>query len=629
MCGLVGFYGDFPAERLAAMSALVAHRGPDGEGVWSDREAGIALGHRRLAIVDLSPCGRQPMSNEDGTLQLVVNGEIYNQRELREGLVARGHRFRSHTDIESILHLYEEEGEEALGRLNGIFALALWDGRQRRLLLARDPLGVKPLYYCALPQGLIFASELKALLAFPEVPRELDLQAVHQHLAYIWSAAPHTLLRSVRKLEPGYRLMARDGRIERCEPYWDLPYDGSRLPGTEAEHREELRERLAVAVERQLMSDVPVGAFLSGGVDSSAIVALMGRFQKPPVRCYTIAFEDERTDDNESDLPYARQVAAHLGADLHEVRVRPDVLGFAERMVYQLDEPQADPACINVDLICRQARADGYTVLLSGAGGDDLFSGYRRHAALHYERFWAFLPSPLRRAAAGLAGRLPVASTLGRRVRKAFQHAGESPEDRLLGYFLWAGDDVIRPLYSPAVRRELAGYDTREPLRRTLARIPGERDPLQRMLYLETKHFLPDHNLNYTDKMSMAHGVEVRVPFLDLELAAFAARLPPGEKMQGARVKALLKDAVRPWLPESVVTRSKTGFGAPLRRWIREDLREMVGDVLSPASLSRRGLFDPGQVAALIRDNEAGRIEASYLIFSLMCLEMWQRSFLE
>jgi asparagine synthase (glutamine-hydrolysing) len=569
------------------------------------------------------------MSNEDGSLQLVVNGEIYNQRELREGLVARGHRFRSHTDVETILHLYEEEGEEALGRLNGIFALALWDGRRRRLLLARDPLGVKPLYYCALPQGLLFASELKALLAFPEVPRDLDFEAVHQHLAYIWSAAPHTLLRSVRKLEPGTRLLARDGRIERQEPYWDLPYDGTRLPGTESEHREELRERLARAVERQLMSDVPVGAFLSGGVDSSAIVALMGRFQKQPVRCYTIAFADERTDDNESDLPYARQVAVHLGADLHEVRVRPDVLGFAERMVYQLDESQADPACINVDLICRQARADGYKVLLSGAGGDDLFSGYRRHAALYYERFWAFLPAALRRAAAGTAGWLPAATTLGRRVQKAFQYAGESAEERLLGYFLWAGDEVIRPLYSPGLRRELQNYDTREPLRRSLARIPREHDPLQRMLYLEAKHFLPDHNLSYTDKMSMAHGVEVRVPFLDLELAAFAARLPPGEKRQGARVKALLKDAVQPWLPEAVVTRSKTGFGAPLRRWIREDLREMVNDVLSPASLARRGLFDPDRVAALVAANAAGRIDASYLIFSLMCLEMWQRSFLE
>jgi asparagine synthase (glutamine-hydrolysing) len=628
MCGLAGFYGRFPPELLGEMSGLVAHRGPDDHGTWSDPAAGVAFAHRRLSIVDLSPDGRQPMTNEDGTLRLMVNGEIYNQGELRAELQVRGHRFRSRSDVEPVLHLYEEEGEEALRRLNGIFALALWDGRRRRLLLARDPLGVKPLYYAALPEGVLFASELKALLAAPQVSRELDLEALHQHLALIWSASPHTLLRSVRKLEPGYRLVIADGRIERHEPYWDLPYDGTRLPGTQQEHVEEVRRRLTAAVSRQLMSDVPVGAFLSGGVDSSAVVAAVRRVTGAAPPCYTIALEDEPVG-REDDLPYARRVAAHLGAELREVRVRPDVVGFAERMVYLLDEPQADPACLNVDLICRQARADGIPVLLSGAGGDDLFSGYRRHAALWAERFWGVLPVPTRQGLAGLAKRLPAGGTLGRRLQKAFVHADLPAEERLLRHFLWAGDDLLCGLYTADARQRLAGYDPLEPLRRSLARIPAETDPLQRMLYLEAKHFLPDHNLNYTDKMSMIHAVEVRVPLLDLDLVDYAVRLPPGEKRRGLRVKALFKEAVAPDLPREVLTRPKAGFGAPLRRWIRGELKEMVHDVLSPAALARRGLFEPAAVARLVADNERGAVDASYLIFSLMCSEMWLRSFLD
>ena len=640
MCGLIGFQGRFPADRmmglLAAMSCEVAHRGPDDEGYWCDPAAGVGLGHRRLSIVDLSPDGRQPMANEDGSLRLILNGEIYNQRELRSGLEARGHRFRSRSDVEPVLHLYEEEGEEALRRLNGIYALALWDARRRRLLLARDPLGVKPLYYCVLPWGVLFASELKALLAVPEVPRDLDLAAVHQHLALVWSAAPHTLLRAVRKLEPGHRLIVADGRIERHEPFWDLPYDGTRAPGSRREHAAEVRRLLTAAVERQLMADVPVGAFLSGGSDSSAVVAAARRITGAAPTCYTIALEGapaDRSERREDDLPYARLVAAHLGAELREVRVRPDVVGFAERMVYLLDEPQADPASINVDLICRQARADGFKVLLSGAGGDDLFSGYRRHAALVLERSWGWLPAPARRGLARLAGRLPADTTLGRRLGKAFRHAGLPPAERLLAYFLWAADDVVRGLFAPDVRRALAGSDPLAPLGRSLARIPAERDPLQRMLYLEAKHFLADHNLNYTDKMSMAHGVEVRVPLLDLELVEYAVRLPPGEKVHlspnGGRLKAVFKEAIAADLPRAVLTRPKTGFGAPLRHWIRGELREMVRDVLDPAGLARRGLFEPAAVARLVQSNERGEVDASYLIFSLMCIEMWMRSFVD
>jgi asparagine synthase (glutamine-hydrolysing) len=630
MCGLTGFVGPYPVERIYTMNGLVSHRGPDDEGYWIDPAAQVALGHRRLSIIDLRPEARQPMTNEDGTIQLVFNGEIYNYQELRSELERKGHRFRSLSDSETIVHLYEEEGVDAVLRLKGIFAIALWDARERRMLLARDHLGVKPLYYSELSEGVVFASELKALLVFPEISDAVDHAAIHQHLSYIWSAAPHTMLKGIKKLEPGYRVVIDNGRIRRHEPYYDIPYDGTRLSNSRLEHEEGIRGRVEQAVKRQMVSDVPVGAFLSGGVDSSSIVAMMGRANAEKIRCYTIGFEsDDEPDNNLSDLPYARLVAERLGVDLQEVRINPEVVDFTEQMVYMLDEPQADPACINVYLICQQARADGYKVLLSGAGGDDFFSGYNRHIAIYLERYWGWLPHSIRGLLARSVRGLGVQSTLVRRIQKSFLYADRSAEDRLMTYFLWATDTMLRNLYSPEVRHELSGYDTLEPLRKTLARIPNEPDPLNRMLYLEAKHFLPDHNLNYTDKMSMAHGVEVRVPFLDLDLVDYAVHLPPGEKRNHTQLKAALKNAMRPYLPEEVLSRPKTGFGAPLRRWIREDLREMVRDVLAEKNLRERGLFDPRAVQQLVLSNERFEVDASYIIFSLMCIEMWMRNFVD
>ncbi len=610
------------------MNALVAHRGPDDEDYWFDSSCGIGLGHRRLSIIDLSPEGRQPMTNEDGTLRLVYNGEIYNYRELRRELEQKGHRFRSHSDSETILHLYEEEGVEAVCRLKGIFAIALWDGRERRLLLARDHLGVKPLYYSLLPQGIVFASELKALLVFPEISRALDPEAIHQHLSFIWATAPHTMLKAVKKLEPGFRLVFSEGGGMRHEAFYDLPYDGTRTKASRTEYEEGIRERVAQAVERQMVSDVPVGAFLSGGMDSSAVVAMMRRVTDEPIRCYTIGF-DGSPDDNPEDLPYARQVAEHLKVDLEEVRISSDIVGFTEKMVYWLDEPQADPACINVHLISQQARADGFKVLLSGAGGDDIFSGYRRHVALYLERYWGWLPRAARKALARSVSDLRVESTLKRRLQKYFVYADHPPEDRLMAYFLWATDEQIRGLYGDALRSQLSEYETLAPLRQTLARIPQEKDPINRMLYLEAKHFLPDHNLNYTDKMGMAHGVEIRVPLLDVDLVNYAVKIPAGEKQRGTQIKAAFKEAMRPFLPEAILTRPKTGFGAPLRHWIRGELREMVRDILSERSIAARGLFNPQAVQQLIEHNERQEVDAAYMIYSLMCIEMWMRNFVD
>lgn len=632
MCGITGIYGDLPLERIYAMNHLVAHRGPDDEGFWTDAAHGVALGHRRLSIIDLSADGRQPMTNADGSLRITFNGEIYNYRELRAELVGRGYRFRTQSDTETILHLYDAEGDDCVKRLNGIFAFALWDARRQRMLITRDHFGIKPLYYSSLTRvagnAVVFGSELKSLLVHPEIARDLDAQAIHQYLSFIWSTAPHTMLRGVRKLEPGYRLIVEKGRIVRHECYYDLPYDGTRLHGTRAEHLAQLRELVAQAVQRQMVSDVPVGAFLSGGLDSSSVVAMMRPAGAERPRCYTINFgEDAPADENPHDLEFARMAAKHLNADLCEVYVKPDVVEFIEKMVYILDEPQADPACINVSLIAAQARADGYKVLLSGAGGDDIFTGYRRHLALKLEKYWGWLPQPARNFLAYGVKDLGVAGKLTRRVHKYFTNAPMPAQDRLLSYFVWNTEEVRRSLYAPALAQELADYDTLQPLRETLARIPDERDPLQQMLYLEAKHFLPDHNLNYTDKMSMLHGIETRVPLLDLDLVKFAVHLAPSEKLVGRTLKAAFKDAMRGDLPATIIDRPKTGFGAPLRRWIREDLRDMVRDVLSEKALRQRGLFDAAAVQTLIARNERQEVDASYLIFSLMCIEMWLRNF--
>ncbi len=664
MCGLAGFAGSFDSTLLAAMNACVAHRGPDGGGDLVLRAGAgrgrVGLAHRRLSIIDLSAAGAQPMgvacarcgvrhdAPADDALWLAYNGEIYNFPALRSELEAAGHQFRSRTDSEVLLHLYAECGPAMLERLNGIFAFALYDGRptgrpdgvaRGDVVLARDGLGTKPLYYASIADGVLFGSELKSLLQSPAVSRDVDAAAIHFHLAYLWSPAPHTVLRDVRKLRPGHALALRDGAVVREWCHYDLPYGRTPLGGSRDEIAAELAAQIEAAVNRQMVADVPVGAFLSGGLDSSAVVAMMRR-ARPDYRprCYTIGFADDRdVEGNPADLPYARRVAAHLDVDLRVLEIAPDAIGHLGRMLYHLDEPQADPAPINALLIAEAAREDGTKVLLSGAGGDDLLSGYRRHRALGAERAWRWLPRPVRRgmaagARAASEGRGAVAvmdRPLARRVAKMFAHADLAPDARLASYFWWSGEAVRRSLYTPAFAEATRALDTAGPLLDSLARIPAERDPLNRMLYLEGKHFLADHNLNYTDKTGMAAGVEVRVPLLDRELVDFATRIPTRMKQRGAVGKAIFKRAMEPYLPHDVIYRPKSGFGAPLRRWIHGELRDQVQDALSPAALVRRGWFEPAAVARLIEADRRGAVDGAYTIFALVCLELWCRMFID
>ena len=518
-----------------------------------------------------------------------------------------------------------------LTRLNGIFAIALWDATQQRLLIARDGVGVKPLYYSETSSGFIFASELKALLLCPQVSKEIDPVAIHHHLAYLWAPAPRTMLKGILKLPPGHALLVQRGQVIRKWAYYDLPYNGNQLPGSEHEIVTELEVRLQEAVRRQMVSDVPIGAMFSGGLDSSTVVAMMRRAdpgQRP--RCYTIGFDDEADiDGNPQDLPYAKLVADHLDVDLHVIKVGPDMIGHLGRLLYHLDEPQADPAPINSMLIAEQARRDGVKVLLSGTGGDDIFSGYRRHLALKLERVWSWLPQAIRSGAASWANQGAGNGVLRRRFRRALAYADLPTEDRMISYFFWTGEQVRRNLYSPDLLDALNGVDTAEPLRTSLQRIPDEGDRLNRMLYLEGKHFLPDHNLNYLDKTGMAAGVEIRVPLLDIELIDFVVRIPSNLKLRGTRSKYILKKVMEPYLPHEAIHRPKTGFGAPLRRWLRHELREMVADVLSESSLKRRGLFQPQAVHDLLAWDQQGKIDAAYTIFSLVCIELWYRIFID
>lgn len=631
MCGIAGFAGRFEPSLLTSMSVAIAHRGPDGEGHYLAERDGIGLAHRRLAIIDLSPTGAQPMTDPRSGVTITYNGEIYNYRELRARLQGAGVVFRGQSDTEVILQLYIARGDPALAELNGIFALAIWDPRVGSLLLARDGAGVKPLYIARTPSGVLFASELKALLACADLDRTVDHAAVWSHLTYLWAPAPQTMLKSVRKLEPGHALRIRAGQVERKWKFYELPYPTPPSGSTPAVAADQFRSLLDTAVQRQMVADVEVGAFLSGGLDSSSIVAFARKYAHGGnLQCFTIETSQSTASEGlVDDLPYAIRVADHLGVSLHTVRVGPEMADHFERMIRHLDEPQADLAPLNALFISQLARSSGIKVLLSGAGGDDILTGYRRHFALMQERWWRWLPAPLRRALQTSSGTLPAGNPLTRRLRKAFAHADLDGDERLISYFYWLAPDAGANLLTQDVRASLRGWAPANPLAESLAAIPAEQVPLNRMLFLEAKHFLADHNLNYTDKMGMAVGVEVRVPFLDPDVVQFAAALPASFKQHGREGKWIFKRAMQGLLPDDVIYRPKSGFGVPLRRWLRAELKPMVDDLLSHSSLTRRSLFDPAAVAALRTADHAGKIDAAYPILALCSLEMWCRIFLD
>jgi asparagine synthase (glutamine-hydrolysing) len=510
-----------------------------------------------------------------------------------------------------------------------MFAFAIWDSRTGEMLLARDQIGIKPLYFTQTPLGFLFASELKALLAEGTVDRTISPEAVEMTLSYLWTPSPNTILSSVQKLEPGQALTVVRGKVVKSWAYYNLPIPSPKSSLTDSETENRLQNMVRRAVRKQLVSDVPVGAMLSGGLDSSAIVAFAREaLPDQSIECFTIGVQGG-ADGNEGqseDAVFATQVARHLNVNLNILPVGPDMASRLQKVIYHLDEPNPDPSSINVLLISELAREKGVKVLLSGTGGDDLFGGYRRHLALKAEGAWAWLPRSFRGALSRWARSIDQVSTLRRRIAKALWYAEQDRGARLPSYFRWADDSLIESLRGPYLKERAADW------RRSSIQLPASisaAESFDQMLYIDLRHFLADHNLNYTDKLSMAAGVEVRVPLLDVDLVQFAASTQISHKIRRFDGKHVLKRAVERYLPGAVVRRSKVGFGAPVRHWLRNELADLVGDVLSDESLARRGLFDPAGVRKLRQLDKVGRIDGSNTIFSLVCISLWMQAFLE
>ena len=622
MCGIVGIVSlglrdSIEGERLVRMRDALAHRGPDGAGAWADGP--VALGHRRLAIVDVAG-GHQPMSNEDGSVWLTFNGEIYNHAELRPGLEARGHVYRTRSDTETILHLYEELGDRVVERLHGMFALAIWDRRRRRLLLARDRLGIKPLYYAISDGELLFASEIKAIVEGGVRP-ELNRAVVPELLATRYVSGEETLFQGVRKLPPGQTLCwSQDEGFVRRQ-YWEIPAPRETAGLTYPAAVRELRERLEAAVGRHLMSDVPLGLFLSGGLDSSALAGLTSRLIKEPLRTFSVGFAEQEANE----LPYARAVARHIGAVHREVLVSPgEYFDALPQLVWQEDEPIAFTSSVPLYFVSKLAR-DHVKVVLTGEGSDELFLGYNRYRVTYWNQrigaaYWAVAPRSLRRRIQRLIPRLPAG--VRRYLARTFLGLEPGPRSLFLENFALFPDRLRQGLL-----HQEAGAAGRDPFAASLhsyLEAPG--DALDRMSRSDLQTYLHEL-LMKQDQMSMAASIESRVPFLDDEIIEYAAALPSRFKLRGWRTKAVLRDAVRDVIPPEILTRRKMGFPVPIGAWLRGRFRPIVEEFVLSGRARHRGLFDAFALRRLAAEHQAGTAEHGDRLWMLVNLEIWQRIF--
>jgi asparagine synthase (glutamine-hydrolysing) len=629
MCGIVGIISKHKTNQIEQANRLIQHRGPDDDGVYVGDD--IALGHQRLAILDLSEKGHQPMWSADRRYVIVFNGEIYNHLVIRQELEDK-YEFISTTDTETILYAYIEYGEALFERLNGIFAFSVFDTKDRTLTVVRDHFGIKPLYYYVDEEQLLFSSELKAISSLPGLDRTVDPRTLVTYLNFLWSPGEATPFQAFKKLLPGHYLKTRIDNISSTEMhrYYDIPFNGKRKELSEEEWIDKLDVALQRAVERQLLSDVPVGFFLSGGLDSSLIVALAAKIKgNSNFNCYTI--KTSEADDFEgftNDLHYARRVAEHVGVHLIEVEAKADIIRDFDKMIWHLDEPQADAAPLNVLNICAAARRNGDIVLLGGTAGDDLFSGYRRHQALQFEKYLSRIPRPIMRVAKRVASQLNPKNATNRRIRKLLANADLKQTERLAAYYQWIALDVNKSLFHPRFQTQIESFNPQDHLLTALQNIPKEQDRLNQLLYWDMKFFLTDHNLNYTDKLSMAEGIEVRVPFLDKELVELSTQIPTELKLKGNTTKYILKKVAERYLPNEVIYRPKSGFGAPVRDWVVGELKDLVAQRLSVDRLNDYNIFDAQNVQQLIFDNQEGKIDASYTIWGLLAIDSWLRQFM-
>jgi asparagine synthase (glutamine-hydrolysing) len=626
MCGIAGrinYLSERPvsASLVGAMTNMLGHRGPDGSDVWVNGFAG--LGHRRLAVIDLSPAGAQPMSTADGELWLTFNGEIYNFLELKHELEGRGHRFRSHTDSEVILYAYREFGVDCLQRLRGMFAFASWDAPRRRLFAARDRLGKKPLVYWTDRDGLAFASEPKAFLADPSFAPEPDAAALSAYLTYQYVPAPLSAFAGVKKLAPAHYLLVEDGRLTTAR-YWKLRYQPKREIG-EREAIEEVRSRLREAVKLRLISDVPLGAFLSGGIDSGSIVALMAELGSGPVNTFSIGFEEKEHDE----LPAARLVAERYGTRHREFIVRPDAVQIIPKLVWHYNEPFADSSAIPTFMLSELTRRH-VTVALNGDGGDESFAGYERYRLNMLAHRYDRIPLGLRRRVGRLASVVPVPGgprALPARGKRFLQTLGDTRERR---YVRWIShfDTALKSELCTPEFLHAGGPDPSAMQLETYA-VSDAPDFIDATLDVDVNHYLPDDLLVKVDIATMAYGLEARSPFLDHPLVEFAATLPSRLKLRGAHKKYILKEAVKPLLPQAIIDRPKMGFGVPLAAWFRNELKELAGDVLASESLRARGYFRPPVVRRLLDEHFRGARSWHPQLWNLLMLELWHRAFVD
>jgi asparagine synthase (glutamine-hydrolysing) len=626
MCGISGLVYFDPERRvdpetIARMNRVLHHRGPDDSGVWTGGNAG--LGQARLSIIDLSPLGHQPMANEDGTVWITLNGEIYNYAELRQELEGKGHVFRSQTDTETIIHLWEQEGERCVERLRGMFAFALWDGRLKTLFLARDRMGKKPLFYAEMPDRIVFGSEIKAVLQDREIVPRPDLNAIHHYLAYQSVPAPFCAFEGLRKLPPAHTLTVRGGTSV-LRRYWKLSYkDKIAVKGERAEAalQEEIIERLCEAVRLRLRSDVPLGAFLSGGIDSSLIVALMAGMIDRPVKTFSIGFAEKEYDER----AYARMIAGRYGTEHQEFLVTPDAQAILPELVWHYNEPFADSSAIPTYYVAEMARRH-VTVVLSGDGGDENFAGYPRYRITAGGSDWRERIFNLARRAAGLAEYRSAEDPAGSRRRL------RDLDPRRLQYYHRLTnfhESYQARFYMPEFRRRLGPVFTVDRML-DLFRASDSPDFLDGMMDVDFGLYLPDTLMTKTDIASMAHALEVRSPFLDHEFVEFAARIPSGLKLKyGSESKWILKRAAAPYLVPEIIGRNKMGFGVPVEHWFRRELKDLVRDTLLSRRAAERGLFRIGEVESLLDRHQNKGENWATLIWNLLMLEMWHLMFID
>ncbi len=620
MCGIVGF--TWKDEKLVRrMADTIRHRGPDQEGLFCDDQ--VSLGHRRLSIIDLSDHGRQPMANEDGTVRLVFNGEIYNFQELRDDLIKRGHTFASRSDTEVIIHAYEEYGTEAVHKLRGMFAFALWDSKCRRLWLTRDRIGIKPLYYYQNGEKLVFGSEIKAILEDRSIPREVNHQALYDYLGFEFVPAPETMFRNIQKLPAGHQLLWQDGRIE-VKPYWDL----SMAPRPDVsfdEAVEALRYHLDSCVKSHLISDVPLGVFLSGGLDSSALVAMMRRHITGPLRTFTIGYEDKSF----SEVEYAKIVADAFDTEHHVLMIDDMKAEYVEQALWHLDEPMTDLSTVPLMLVCKKAR-EHITVCLSGEGGDESFAGYDRFKASRLNQYFSFIPAPVRRYVIGpLVGALPDQPQKKGAVNmlKRFVEGANLPkEGEHLRWQYFSGMEQDLKLFSKGFR-DKAVFDRFRLIRDHMARCNAT-DRVNREVYLDMRFMMTDSVLMKVDKMSMASSLEIRVPLIDHVFVEYMGGLPGDWKLRKMVTKYVFRAALKGILPDTIVNRGKQGYSLPVKHLLRGQLKDYMVGLLNESPVIRENM-NRDHVNMLIAEHLALKQNHNHVLWALMNVAIWHNKFMK